>query len=265
MLTLGAPMALAHDVAEPLYLQIRDLLLGDIRSGRYGPHQRLPSEREMSTAYGVSRMTVRQAVIELQRSGAIYSRVGKGTFVAPQKIEQQLQSVTSFSQQLHAQGEIPSSRVLSATSGLVDEAITAALGINSGDEVVTLSRIRLADARPVGIETAYLPTARVPGLLKHDFENESLYETLAHDHGLDLFTASQTIEAALADARELELLEMTRPAAVLRLRRLTMSSDGRSVELVMSSYRGDLYQLRSNLEQPPTVGRESGSKAGRAR
>ena len=246
-------MALAHDAAEPLYLQIKDLLLGEIRTGRYSPHQRLPSERDLSASHGVSRMTVRQALIDLQRGGAIYTRVGKGTFVAPQKIEQQLRTVTSFSQQLQAQGEVPSSRVLVATSGQVDAAITTALGIEAGDDVVTLSRIRLADALPVGIETAYLPAARVPGLLQHDFEHDSLYETLARDYGLNLSTASQTIEAALADDRELELLEMSRPAAVLRLQRLTTSSDGRSVEFVISTYRGDLYQLHSNLEHPSSV------------
>ena len=246
-------MALAHDVAEPLYLQIKDLLLSDIRAGRYRPHERLPSERELSAAHGVSRMTVRQALIELQRSGAIYTHVGKGTFVAVQKIEQQLRSVTSFSQQLLAQGELPSSRVLAATSGTVDEVVSATLGIELGDQVVTLSRIRLADGRPVGIETAYLPAARVPGILKHDFERESLYETLARDYGLNLFTASQTIEAALADERELGLLEMSPPAAVLRLQRLTMSSAGRSIEFVISTYRGDSYRLRSVLEPPDAV------------
>jgi GntR family transcriptional regulator len=198
-------------------------------------------------------MTVRQALVELQRSGAIYTRVGKGTFVAPLKIEQQLRSVTSFSEQLRAQGEVPSSRVLAATNGPVDRVVTEALGIQQGDEVVTLSRIRLADASPVGLETAYLPAARVPGILRHDFEHDSLYEALAREYGVNLITASQTIEAALADERELELLEMDPPAAVLRLRRLTRSSDGRSIEFVVSSYRGDLYQLHSILEPPGEV------------
>jgi GntR family transcriptional regulator, N-acetylglucosamine utilization regulator len=246
-------MALAHDVAEPLYFQIKELLLGEIRAGRYRPHERVPSERELSAAHGVSRMTARQALVELQRSGAIYTRVGKGTFVAPQKIEQQLRSVTSFSQQLHAQGEVPSSRVLAATSGLVDVGLTERLGIKPGDDVVTISRVRLADGRPLGIETAYLPAARVPGILRHDFTHESLYETLAREYGLDFINASQTIEAALADERELALLEMDHPAAVFRLKRLTMSSDGRSVEFVNSTYRGDLYQLHSNLESPSVV------------
>jgi GntR family transcriptional regulator len=243
-------MTLAHDIAEPLYLQIKELLLAGIREGRYRPHDRLPSERDLSTAHGVSRMTARQALVELQRSGSSYARVGKGTFVAPPKIAQQLQLVTSFTQEMRAQGEVASSRVLTAASGRVDTPITEALGIEQGDEVVTLKRVRLADARPLGIETAYLPAASAPGLLQHDFERESLYETLARDYGLTLHTASQTIEAALADERELELLEMSPPAAVLRLRRLTRSSEGRSVEYVISTYRGDLYQLRSDLDPP---------------
>jgi GntR family transcriptional regulator len=241
-------MAIAHDAAEPLYLQIKEHILLAIREGQYRPHERLPSERELSAAHGISRMTARQALVELQRSGSVYARVGKGTFVSPPKIEQQLQMVTSFTQEMRAQGELPSSRVLKASIGPVDPSITGALGIEAGDEVVTLSRLRLANGRPLGLETAYLPATNVPGLLRHDFERESLYETLTHDYSLTLFTASQTIEAALADERELELLEMSSPAAVLRLQRLTRSSDGRSVEFVISTYRGDMYRLHSDLE-----------------
>jgi GntR family transcriptional regulator len=247
-------MALAHDAAEPLYLQIKDLILSEIRAGKYGPHQRLPSERELSTAYEVSRMTVRQALVDLQRSGAVYARVGKGTFVAAPKIDQQLRMVTSFTQEMRARGETPSSRVIEGSVKPAGPQIAAALEIAPGTPVVVLSRVRLASGQPLAVETAHLPHNMLPGLLEHDFAHESLYEVLAHDYRLTLIAASQTIEAALANDAELRLLEMDPPAAVLRMRRLTRASDGAAVELVQSTYRGDLYQLHSNLEPARPTG-----------
>ena len=241
-------MSLAHDIAEPLYLQIRELILSEIKAGKYTAHQRLPSERELSASYGVSRMTVRQAVVDLQRSGAVYARVGKGTFVGAPKIDQQLRLVTSFTQEMRARGQAPSSQVLDARIVPGAPPISAALELRPGALVATLARVRLSDGRPLAIETAYLPADLVPGLLDHDFTRESLYEVLARDHRLTLIAASQTIEASLADPRELSLLDVDPPAAVLRMQRLTRGPDGRPVELVQSTYRGDLYQLRSTLQ-----------------
>jgi GntR family transcriptional regulator len=246
-------MILAHDAAEPLYLQIKGLILSEIRAGKYMPHQRLPSERELSVAYGVSRMTVRQAVVDLQHSGAVYARVGKGTFVAAPKIDQQLRLVTSFTNEMRARGQTPSSRLLQAQVSPSAPEIAAALELEPGGLVTTLSRVRLSNDQALAIETAYLPAEIFPGLLDHDFSRESLYEVLARDFGLTLIAASQTIEAALAEPTELALLDIDAPAAVLRMQRLTRTPEGRAVELVHSTYRGDLYQLHSNLE--PTAQR----------
>ncbi len=91
-------MQLRPEAPDPLYIQLRDTLEAEIRAGRYAAHQRLPSERELSAKFGVSRMTARQALLEMARNGAIYTRAGKGTFVAEPKIDQQLQALTGFSQ-----------------------------------------------------------------------------------------------------------------------------------------------------------------------
>lgn len=241
-------MTLAHDTAQPLYLQIKGLLLAEIDAGRLQAHQRLPSERELSAVHGVSRMTVRQALIDLQRMGAVYARVGKGTFVAPPKIDQQLRAVTSFTHEMRVRGATPSSQVLDAASRPATGDIAAALDVRPGDAVVTLFRLRLADGQPLALETAYLPASIVPGLLAHDFARESLYEVLATEYRLVLLAANQTIEAALADDDERRLLALDEPAAVLRMRRLSRSSAGDAVELVISTYRGDRYKLYSSLE-----------------
>ncbi len=240
-------MQLRPEAPDPLYIQLRDTLEAEIRAGRYAAHQRLPSERELSAKFGVSRMTARQALLEMARNGAIYTRAGKGTFVAEPKIDQQLQALTGFSQEVRARGGRPASRVLDAYVGLPSPDVAVQLRLSSGsDEVICLSRLRLADGLPLAIETAYLPLSLCPNLLEHDFTAESLYAVLEQDYGLRLTQAEQTIEAALASPRELELLQLTPPAPVMRMQRLTWAGTV-PVEYVVSAYRGDRYKFRSVL------------------
>ena len=241
-------MRLYREAPDPLYLQLKDSLTAEIRTGRYRTHQRLPSERELSTEFNVSRMTVRQALLELVREGLIYTRVGKGTFVAAPKIDQQLRDLTGFSEDVQARGGRPSSRVLESKVTAAPTEAASAMGLEPGSQVILLARVRLADDLPLAIERAYLPLARVPGLLQRDFAVESLYSVLRASYGFRLVLAEQTIEAALADPRELELLGLTPPAAVLKMQRLTSTDAGVPLEYVFSTYRGDRYKFRSVLQ-----------------
>jgi GntR family transcriptional regulator len=244
-------MRLHREAPDPLYLQLKESLVAEITSGRYRANQRLPSERELAGRFKVSRMTVRQALTELARDGTIYTRVGKGTFVAEPKIDQQLRALTGFSQDVRARGSRPGSRVLEARVVPATPDVAAALRVPPDTEVILLSRVRLADDVPLAVETAFLPFARFPGLLRHDFSVESLYNVLEAEFGLQLTQAEQSIEAALAGAREIELLQLIPPAAVLKMQRLTLNGDGEPIEYVLSSYRGDRYKFRSTL-QPRT-------------
>jgi len=242
---------LQREAPDPLYLQLKQKLSDEIAAGRYRPHQRLPSERELGTRFKVSRMTVRQALLDLGREGIIYTRVGKGTFVAEPKIDQQLRALSGFSQEMSARGGRPASRVLEARVIPATPDVAAALRLTPEAEVIVLARVRMADGLPLAVETACLPFALFPGLLRHDFARESLYDVLETEYKLTLTRGERTIEAALAGPREIELLELTPPAAVLRMQRLTLTSDGVPVEYVLSAYRGDRYKFRSTL-QPRT-------------
>ena len=242
--------ALAHlhrEAPDPLYAQLKNSLTSDIASGRYRAHQRLPSERELSDQYHVSRMTARQALRELARAGVVYTRVGKGTFVAEPKIDQQLRTLTGFTQDVRARGGKPSNRVLEAKVIAATPEVAAALRTPPEAEIILLSRLRLADAIPLAIETAHQPLVRFPDLLTHNFAVESLYAVLVNQYGVKLTHAEQTIEAAIAGPREVELLHLTRRSAVLNIRRLTLTDAGEPVEYVCSVYRGDRYKFRSTL------------------
>lgn len=242
-------MRLQRESPDPLYTQLKDSLTSDISAGRYTPHQRLPSERELSVHYHVSRMTVRQALLELAREGMIYTRTGKGTFVAEPKIDQRLRTLSGFTQDVTARGGRASSRVLEFKIVPAPSDIATALRLSPGTEVVMLSRLRLADGDPLAIETAYVPAEMFPGILDHDFSVESLYSVLESDYGCILTQAEQTFEAALAGKREAELLEIVSPAAIFKIQRLSMTRDGMPIEYVLSAYRGDRYKFHSVLLQ----------------
>lgn len=241
-------MRLRRQAPDPLYLQIKDSLAAEIASGRYRSNQRLPSERELAIHFKVSRMTVRQALLELTRDGTIYTRVGKGTFVAEPKIDQQLRALTGFSQEVRARGGKPASHVLEVRVISATPDVAAALRLAPEAEVILLARLRLADGVPLAVEMAYLPFVTFPRLLRHNFARESLYDVLETDYKLTLVQAEQSIEAALAAPREIELLKLMPPAAVLKMKRLTFSADGIPVEYVLSTYRGDRYKFRFMLQ-----------------
>ncbi len=231
----------------PLYQQLAATLRAQIESGQYGTHQRLPSERELALQFRVSRMTVRQALDALARDGLIAGKVGKGTFISEPKINQQLATLTGFSEDAQHRHQAPSSRVLKAETLTASKDVAAALQIDSQARVFNLLRVRLANNSPLAIENAFLPLHLCPDLASHDFSRESLYAVLRNQYGWNLVRARQTMDARLATDEELGLLELKHPAPVLALERITMVEQGFPVEYVRSAYRGDRYKFTALL------------------
>lgn len=231
----------------PIFAQVKALIGQAVESGELQPHRRIPSERELSALFGVSRMTIRQALVELIGEGSLYTRSGKGTYVAERKIEQPLQRLTSFTQDMAARGLRPSSRLIGADLLPAPIELAHALAIPPGSELVRIRRLRLADEQPLAVETSHLPHARCPGLLDHDLEHQSLYQLLHDRYGLELASAKQTIEAAMPSDEERQLLALPPALPVLRIHRFTSSRDGLVCEFVQSAYRGDRYQLNVDL------------------
>ncbi len=246
-------MPLERDRATPLYIQLKQVLRTRIENGHWAPHDRLPSERELAEQYSISRMTVRQALLEMTQEGLIYARVGKGTFVSEPKIDQQLLELTSFSEDMRRRGLHPFGQVLEARLGPASPKVAQALQILPDTEVIILTRIRLANGEPLALETAYLPHHLCPNILQHDFAVESLYDVLRNSYGYQLVQARQTIEATLAGQRELELLELAPPAPMLAMERVTFTDQGFPIEYVRSAYRGDRYKFRALLCPTPAT------------
>ncbi len=247
MAITGSGISLDRLSPTPIFQQIKSILEGAIASGELAAHQRIPSERELSAALGVSRMTLRQALLELMSDGILYSRSGKGTYVAERKIEQPLQRLSSFTQDIASRGMRPASQVLAQELLSAPLELAGALQIPPGSEIVRIRRLRLADEQPLALETSHLPHSLCPGVLNCDLTRTSLYEVLRTEYGVVLGSAKQTIEASQPVAEERLLLRLPEGVPVLRIHRLTSTVDGRLVEFVRSVYRGDRYQLHVEL------------------
>jgi len=232
---------------EPLYLQLHDSLLRMIERGDYAAHQRLPSERELSRRFGVSRITVRQALADLAREGRVYSKVGKGTYVSDPLARRPLGSLFGFSESVNRQGRAPSSVILEAGLAKAPESIAACLQIEPGAEIVRIYRLRKADGVPVVLEATHLPHAVCRGILQRMADDVSLYAVLEQAYGLRMTSAEVTMGAGLADESEGRHLGLSLPTAVLRMEQTSFVGDSQPMEFTRSTYRGEGYRFYATL------------------
>ncbi|MFC1960959.1 GntR family transcriptional regulator [Chloroflexota bacterium] len=237
-----------HDAPTPLYVQIQDYIQLNIENGVYSVDEKIPSERQLAAQFGVNRLTVSKAIHELAQDGLVYSRVGKGTFVAATKIRQPLQTLTGFTEDMHNRQKIASSRVLDAGVEPVNEDVAKALSILPSTAVMVLHRVRLANEKPMALEKATISHALCPNIIdNHDFSQESLYRVLQENYNIQVAYAHQTIEARFAGADILEPLEAAANTPILFITRVTYTADDQPVEYVRSSYRGDRYKFHTIL------------------
>jgi GntR family transcriptional regulator len=237
----------------PLHIQISNQLRAAIASGELKSGDQLPSERDLTEQYNISRVTVRAALTNLEHEGLIFSRPGKGRYVSKQKIDQQLIQLTGFSEDIQKLALRPLSKVLSREAVGASEELASHLQVSTGARVFIMVRLRLADGIPLAIEKAHLPIALCPDILEQDFETGSLYAYL-RQRGLGPRKARQTLSAGIPTAEERRLLELQGEAAVMRMERTTYLISNQPIEYVESVYRGDKFQFNVSL----TSGSQSG-------
>ena len=234
---------LHKDTGIPLHVQLADVLRQQITMGELIPNQQISSERVLCEKYGVSRITVRHAFVLLNQEGLITTVQGKGTYVTPQRLEEQLQSLSGFSEDMRSRGYQVSSTVLEAAIIDADDKTAMMLHTTRGTKVVLLYRLRIADGFPIALQRSYLPHKYCPEILKYDLSSRSLYDILASEYKLILLRANMSIKAELAREDDLKLLQMEQPASVLVVDQTTFLNDNEIIEHTISKYRGDRFTL----------------------
>ncbi|MGN6813512.1 MAG: GntR family transcriptional regulator [Thermomicrobiales bacterium] len=233
----------------PRYQQLKELIREHVAKGEWRPGDLIPSERELSERFGVSRMTARQAITEVTNDGLLYRQQGKGTFVAWPKIAQQLSALTGFSADIQARGQRPGARVIEAQMVAVEPHAAIRLHIRPGQRAFRLYRVRLADAEPLALERVLISFFGCERLLDEDLAANSLYQLLETRYGLPPVEAEQEIEAGLASEDDAQLLGIAPGSPVLLLRRTTYTTGHQPIEYAESVYRGDKYTFQVRLQR----------------
>jgi len=238
---------IVRDSKLPFYHQLYEILRGDIVSGKWQPGDILPSESELIDQYEVSRITVRQALDTLVNDGLIYRQRGRGTFVAHPTVEQGLNRIVSFTEDMQQRGFRSGTELLTAELTPASREIAEKLQVDPTEELAHLERLRLADGEAMSVEESYLIHHLCPGILQGDYAQKSLRETLARQYGLHLVRAKQTIRAILTPAKLAAKLSVPPRSALLFIERVSFSDQNRPIEFLRVYHRGDRYTLYNEL------------------
>ncbi len=231
----------------PLYQQLYEILRNKIKSKEWQVGQLIPSEPELMTTYGISRVTVRQVLDRLVNDGLIYRQRGKGSFVASPTLEQSIARIVSFTEDMQQRDLQPGTKVMKAELIPAAEEVAKHLQVEPGTEMAYLERLRFANNEPMSIEQSFLVHSMVNGILQYDYVVQPLREIIKSIFGIQLVRAKQVIRAFSATQRLAHVLEVPVNAPLLFIERISFSQHDQPVEFLRIYYRGDRYSLYSEM------------------
>lgn len=231
---------------EPLWHQAEMALRDLIDQGEWAPGLQIPNEDRLCEMLGISRITLRHALRNLEEAGMLRREHGRGTFVRSATMVAGVRGLTSFTDEMQTLAVSPGTRLLLAQVISATREIAEALEIAEGDSVVQLRRLRLGNGQPIGIQTTHLPSARVPGLFEAASDVTSLYRWLKDNAGIVPVKAKEVYRVGAVASSDASDLELPIGTPAFEVERITF--DQRSpFEFAVSTMRADRYEIRSTL------------------
>lgn len=229
----------------PLWQQFKLIVEQKIATGEWAPEQPIPPEMQLIETYGISRITVRQALDELVQEGRIYRRRGKGTFVAQPKINQTLAQLTGFVEELSLRGLEPAVTVIGYTVE-PEPRVAEVLGVEG--PLLQIRRLVSVGGGPLFVDTSFFP-AELAHLLRREQLAERPIYSLLEAGGRAPAEGDQWLGAVALSAETARLLEMEPGSPGLAIHRVTKDALGRPVEYTKVVYRADRYEYQIRLER----------------
>lgn len=232
----------------PLHYQLKQIVLDKIERGEWKPGELIPGEAELQEMYGLSRITVRQALTDLVYEGRLTRHRGRGTFVAQPKFEHNPAQHRGFNHYLTQQGLTPGWKVLKADWDKPSAEVRKQLALAPEARTYCVRRLRLANDEPIGYLMAWLPEAIATQINSDALtEGESL-RYLRHLPAMHHSRAERSLEAVAAGAVEAKLLRIRKGVPIMKIERLIRAQDGAPIEYLIALYRGDRlkYQFETS-------------------
>jgi GntR family transcriptional regulator len=231
---------LDKSVPIPLYYQLKELILSEIKEGDYKIGSMIPTENDLSDMFGISRTTVRQAITELVQEGWLYRVKSKGTFVSKPKIDQSfIQALGSFNDQISQLGRTPHTELLDFEVIEAPDYVANELKLQPNEKVIYIHRKRFADEDPIVMVKTYLPFKKCSFVLNHDLSTESLYPVLASHDETQIYKIRRLIEAVDAEDYDIKNLNISRGKAIQKFVSVGYNLFDDPIEYSIARYRGD--------------------------
>jgi len=244
----------------PLYAVLRERLKAQILEGRLRPGERLPSESELTQAHGVSRITVRQALNDLQKEGLLVKAHGKGSFVAQPAVALDLTRLRGLAESLSGAGRTIHTQILALGHVPASDEVARAFELAPGEAVTELQTLRYLNREPLVLSRSWMPRVYGDRLSKADLAHRDVLDIYEHDLGVAIGKADVTLGAVNADAQRHARLGVAPGAALVVMERRVYSRAGQVVHIEKSAYRADRFSYSLTLERGAAApGRAAGA------
>jgi GntR family transcriptional regulator, phosphonate transport system regulatory protein len=238
-----AKLARSDGADEPLWKKIEMVLLRQIREGRFAGAERLPSENDLATQFGVNRHTARQAIAGLVQRGVIFKRKGGGSYLVPDVLEFAIGERTRFSVNLTRQGREPARTLLSFDERPVDGKVAAALQLKNGSRAIFLHLIGMADEIPITLTKTYMPAKRFPHFMENYQDSLSMTKALAHCGISDYKRDVTRCFARMPSPEDVRYLRQSESTPILAVESIDVDLEGRPIVYHETSYAGERVQI----------------------
>lgn len=231
----------------PRYSRIAESLRERIREGDLPPGTRLDNQRALAKSFGVTLMTLRQALELLERDNLIARRHGLGTFVAAPSIDYDILQLRRFAGDLSAQGEHVSTRLLETRLTVGDRRVTAALGLRPRARVMALERLRLVDGHPMSLQRSFLSARLGEEVLRADLDVTPLSQVLEFKLGILIERAHESVSAVRLGRREARALGCRTGVPAFESERISFDAGNQPIVFDRVYIPGDRFRITREL------------------
>lgn len=233
----------------PRHAQISEWLRKQIEMGVYKSDEKLPSENELSKKFDVSRVTIRRALQSLDNEEVIYRCQGLGSFVSDNRTRHNLVKLTDFNEDMTKAGLDASSVVKRFQSVDSPGWLAQQLGIEEGNKVLQIDRLRLGDGEPIAFDTTWLPILYGQLLSEQALQDKTIFSVLEEEYDIPVIKGCYKMSASAATpelANELDIAENT---PLFLIDRISYTLGEKPVYYQKRYYRNDRVMYEMTLER----------------